>query len=214
MSSFIWTTKFKSIIIVDNELFQNHYDVKLHIKPITSNLKEQSQYFDRLKVLFDHVLSGTITSYREDKLYRVLAHSTNNRFIELPKSPYDQIMAAVCFCKSNAVLDGKIIVEKIELGSYQGDGIMYSVDKNSKEVTLLDVDEWFSKKYAKFDPWWLRGDTATYDREMSKGIYTGHLSWKEETQVVNNEKELTKENHAKIFEFNPKILDGGKDKSK
>ena len=123
-------------------------------------------------------------------------------------------MAAVCFCKSNAVLDGKIIVEKIELGSYQGDGIMYSVDKNSKEVTLLDVDEWFSKKYAKFDPWWLRGDTATYDREMSKGIYTGHFSWKEETQVVNNEKELTKENHAKIFEFNPKILDGGKDKSK
>jgi|TARA_A100001388_G_C28765680_1_gene500576 hypothetical protein len=209
-STFTWATKFKSIIIVDNELFQNEYDVQLEIKPTTSNLKTQSAYFERLKLLFENVFHNTITSYRSDPLYQILRKSTMNRFIELPKPPYDQVMASVCFCKANAILGGKIHVKSLTLGSFQGDGIKYKVDKNAKELTLLDVNEWFSEKYKKFDPWWLRPDTATYDNEMSKGIYTGHFSWQEEKKVVDKKHE----DHAKIFEFNPRVLDGGKNKNK
>ena len=111
-STFTWATKFKSIIIVDNELFQNEYDVQLEIKPTTSNLKTQSAYFERLKLLFENVFHNTITSYRSDPLYQILRKSTMNRFIELPKPPYDQVMASVCFCKANAILDGKIHVKE------------------------------------------------------------------------------------------------------
>ena len=71
-STFTWATKFKSIIIVDNELFQNEYDVQLEIKPTTSNLKTQSAYFERLKLLFENVFHNTITSYRSDPLYQIL----------------------------------------------------------------------------------------------------------------------------------------------
>ena len=191
-------------------IFQNEYDVQLEIKPTTSNLKTQSAYFERLKLLFENVFHNTITSYRSDPLYQILRKSTMNRFIELPKPPYDQVMASVCFCKANAILDGKIHVKSLTLGSFQGDGIKYKVDKNAKELTLLDVNEWFSEKYKKFDPWWLRPDTATYDNEMSKGIYTGHFSWQEEKKVVDKKHE----DHAKIFEFNPRVLDGGKNKNK
>jgi len=208
-NSFSWKTKFKSIIIVDGELFQNEYDCTLYITPHTPNLKLQTETFDRLKNLFELVFANTITTWRDEPLYHTLQKASNNRFIELPKPPYDQIMAAVCFCKVNAILDGNITVNVLELGSYQGDGITYSVDKNSKELTLLDVKDWFSKKYEKFDPWWLRSDTATYDKELDKGIYTGHFSWNTKIPVDKDH-----EGHAKIFEFNPKVLDGGKDKNK
>ena len=170
--SFSWKTKFKSIIIVDGELFANEYSIKLFITPYTANLKEQTEYFDRLKNLFEMVFANTITTWREEKLYHTLSKTSNNRFIELPKPPYDQLMTAACFCKANAILDGNITVNVLELSSFQGDGITYSVDKNAKELTLLDTKDWFSEKYAKFDPWWLRADTATYDKELDKGIYT------------------------------------------
>ena len=209
-NSFSWKTKFNSIIIVDGELFQNKYKVNLFITPHTANLKIQTDYFDRLKNLFELVFANTITTWREDKLYKVLKKESNNRFIELPKPPYDQIMTAVCFCKTNAVLNSEITVNHLELSSWQGDGITYSVDKNSKELVLLDTKDWFSKKYEKFDPWWLRSDTATYDEELDKGIYTGHFSWNNQTMPVDK----SHEGHAKIFEFNPKVLDGGKDKNK
>ena len=156
------------------------------------------------------VFANTITTWREEKLYHVLKKSSNNRFVELPKPPYDQIMAAVCFCKANAILDSKITINFIELSSWQGDGITYTVDKDSKELILLDAPNWFSDKFTKFDPWWLRADTATYDEEFDKGIYTGHFSWKENKISVDKKHE----DHAKIFEFNPKVLDGGKDKNK
>ena len=207
---FSWKTKFKSIIIVDGELFVNEYDVNISLTPHTANLKEQTEYFDRLKNLFELVFANTITTWREEKLYHTLKNTSNNRFIELPKPPYDQIMAAVCFCKANAILNSKITINFIELSSWQGDGITYTVDKDSKELILLDAPDWFSDKYAKFDPWWLRADTATYDEEFDKGIYTGHFSWN------NNQIPVDKKHqeHAKIFEFNPKVLDGGKDKNK
>ena len=106
-NSFSWKTKFKSIIIVDGELFSNEYDVKLHITPHTAILKEQTEYFERLKNLFEMVFANTITTWREEKLYHTLSKTSNNRFIELPKPPYDQIMAAVCFCKANSILSAK-----------------------------------------------------------------------------------------------------------
>ena len=209
-NTFSWKTTFKSIIIVDGELFSNEYSVNISLTPHTANLKEQTEYFERLKNLFEMVFANTITTWREEKLYHTLSKTSNNRFIELPKPPYDQIMAAVCFCKSNAILDSVITVNKLELSSWQGDGITYTVDKDSKELLLLDTPNWFSKNYENFDPWWLRADTATYDRELDKGIYTGHFSW----QTKNNSVDKNHENHAKIFEFNPKVLDGGKNKNK
>ena len=96
-NTFDWKTKFKSIIIVDNELFQNEYNVEITITPNVADLKEQSSYFERLKNLFELVVSNTVTAWREDSLYQTLLKKTNNRFIELPRPPYDQNMAAVCF---------------------------------------------------------------------------------------------------------------------
>ena len=209
-NTFTWKTKFKSIIIVDGELFSNEYNCKIYISAHTADLKEQTEYFERLKNLFQIVFNHTITTWKDEKLYHTLQKASNNRFIELPKPPYDQIMAAVCFCKANAILDSKITVNKLELSSWQGDGITYSVDKDSKELLLLDTPNWFSNKYKSFDPWWLRADTATYDRELDKGIYTGHFSWSTNKIPVDKKHE----DHAKIFEFNPKVLDGGKDKNK
>ena len=137
-NTFSWKTKFKSIIIVDGELFANEYNLNISLTPHTADLKEQTQYFDRLKNLFELVFANTITTWRDEKLYKVLKQNTNNRFIELPKPPYDQIMAAVCFCKANSILNSKITINFIELSSWQGDGITYKVDKDSKELILLD----------------------------------------------------------------------------
>jgi hypothetical protein len=207
--SFSWKTDFRTVIIVGDELFHNHYDVTCHISPVTADLTEQSEYFERLKSLYQLVFANTVITWREEELYQLLKINSDNRFIELPRPPYDQVMAAACFAKSNAVLEGKIVVTRLDLGSYQGDGIVYSIEKDGPELELLDVDNWFTAKYNKFDPWWLRPDTATYDEELEKGIYTGHFSWNKELPVVDEHKE-----HAKIFEFNPKVLDGGKSKKK
>ena len=209
-NTFTWKTKFKSIIIVDGELFANEYKLNISLTPHTSSLKEQTEYFDRLKNLFEQVFANTITTWRDEPLYHTLKKNTTNRFIELPKPPYDQIMAAVCFCKANSILDSRIVINNIQLSSWQGDGITYTVDKDSKELILLDRPDWFLAKFNKFDPWWLRADTATYDQELDKGIYTGHFSWNNSKIPVDAKHEY----HAKIFEFQPKVLDGGKNKDK
>ena len=78
---FSWTTEFKSIIVVDNELFNNDYKIKLHITPVTADLEEQSDFFERLKTLFEHVFNNTITVCRDEKLYSILERETNNRMI-------------------------------------------------------------------------------------------------------------------------------------
>lgn len=208
--SFRWSTEFRSIIIVGDELFHNEYDITCHITPVTADLEEQNEYFDKLKSLFELIFANTVVSWRDEPFFELLKEHSNNRFVELPRPPYDQVMAAVAFTKANAVMQGKILVTRLELSSFQGDGITYSIEKDGPEIELLDVDNWFSSKYNTFDPWWLRGDTATYDQELEKGIYTGHFSWNKEIEQIDKDDQKS----AKIFEFNPKVLDGGKGKKK
>ena len=140
-NTFTWKTKFKSIIIVDGELFANEYKLNVSLTPHTASLKEQTDYFDRLKNLFEQVFANTITTWRDEPLYNTLKKSSTNRFVELPKPPYDQIMAAVCFCKANSILDSKIVINNIELSTWQGDGNTYTVDKNSKQPILYNRPE-------------------------------------------------------------------------
>ena len=71
-------------------------------------------------------------------------------------------------------------------------------------IELLYTDPNFDISKLYFD------DTATYDQELDKGIYTGHFSWNNQKIPVDNKHEY----HAKVFEFQPKVLDGGKDKNK
>jgi len=209
---FSWSTGFKSIIVVDDELFNNDYTIKLHLTPVTADLKEQGDFFERLKMLFEHIFNNTITVCRDAKLYKILEKQTSNRFIQLPRQPYDQLMAAVCFTKANAILQGKIIINELELSSYQGDGITYRILKEGPEIQLLDIDNWFTTQYNKFDPWWLRSDTATYDKILDKGIYTGHYRWHNHEAITDSVDQQHHE-HAKICEFNPKTIDGGKNKN-
>ena len=108
-NTFTWATKFKSIIIVDGELFSNEYSLKISLTPHTADLKEQTNYFERLKNLFEQVFANTITTWRDEPLYDLLKKKSTNRFIELPKPPYDQIMAAVCFCKANSLLSSMLL---------------------------------------------------------------------------------------------------------
>ena len=56
-NTFTWNTKFKSIIIVDGELFSNEYKIKISLTPHTPDLKEQTDYFERLKNLFEQVFA-------------------------------------------------------------------------------------------------------------------------------------------------------------
>ena len=70
-NQFSWKTKFKSIIVVDGELFPNEYDLNIFISAHTPDLKEQSDYFERLKNLFERVFTNTITTWRDEPLYPV-----------------------------------------------------------------------------------------------------------------------------------------------
>ena len=55
-NTFTWKTKFKSIIVVDSELFSNEYKIEISLSTHTANLKEQTAYFERLKNLFEQVI--------------------------------------------------------------------------------------------------------------------------------------------------------------
>ena len=78
-NTFTWKTKFKSIIIVDGELFANEYNVNISLTPHTPSLKEQTEYFDRLKNLFEQVFANTITTWRDEPLYQILKNRNLKR---------------------------------------------------------------------------------------------------------------------------------------
>ena len=70
----------KHIYLEDKIQINNHsrrrtvlqrIQIKVSLTPHTADLKEQTEYFERLKNLFEQVFANTITTWRDEPLYHI-----------------------------------------------------------------------------------------------------------------------------------------------
>jgi hypothetical protein len=99
-------------------------------------------------------------------------------------------------------------IEHIVINSVLGKNIQYSIDMDSPELTKLlpTREEWWDDENVKFQPWWLRDDSATYDVLINRDeIYTGAFKWSEMFEKELEEAKIADKNKGKFT-----IIDGGK----
>ena len=168
--SFSWKTKFKSIIIVDGELFSNGYTVKLFITPHTANLKLQTEYFDRLKNLFELVFANTIITWKDEKLYHIFLEIGNDDFVEyLNKEIFNYIQTEIRKAK--------------DLEAWDGDNMWYEPNKKFVEwfqINNIDPDSKVLKKDETNDSLWAIADDMRQRKEKGEfDTYMAAYRWAE-----------------------------------
>ena len=210
MTDLSYECSWDSIIVLEDWLGSNTYKCKIYFDIETEDGDQQNIAFERCKILLESVFNQSLFINMNNPLLQLLAKKTKQRIITLATEPLDVIVAATVYHKLNAIVEGRLSIQKIKISSEQGENIWVHFDEDFAEV-FGSLDSEFYKT-VKETPWWFRSDPSVGDWfEVSKKdkelkFHHQKASWDKTLHWDNDNKESkTKSN------WKPEVITGGKE---
>jgi hypothetical protein len=210
-SNFPQTINFKvnCLVYVDDAFIVNRFKIKVGFSRTVENPILNDIALDQIELFFSLLMDNCVIISKD--AYDAMEHHPKNNFLMTYKKPDDQAIACMLLYKLVNIVGNNLEIEYISLSSILGDKIKYTMTRSSEEVKMVlpNKENWWNDKNIDFSPWWLRNDSATYDRLINRDeIYDGEFTWDdmfEEQIKAAAEFDLPKS--AKGF----KVINGGKD---
>lgn len=206
----VWRTNFQCMVLVSDILIINEVNISVGFLPLSENHMLNELAIEKLDYFFSTVLDNSIVLLKDENFKKTSEMFSNNILLS-PDNPGDQCLGALLFCKACAIVNGDILIDYITISSNLGRNIEFTITMDSLEIPefLPPKEEWWDNKEIKEDPWWLRHDTSSYDKELEESlIYKGKSTWEEifKEEILQSEK-FNKDPKKNKF----KIIEGGKD---
>ena len=212
MSDLSWTTQWDSVIVYDNQLLPNTYTLTVDFDINTDSGEEQNISFDRIKHFVDKTLHDAIFCSINDDNVDFYMTNFKQKLVTFVQQPQDLIVVSTLYAKFNAIVDGKITIDKLQLSSRAGGDVRINFDSDfAEDGSVLKDHELI--KLAEQDPWWFRNDcgSADYFRvgDVDKQVtfITDVTTW-EDTGLEWPEEE--KKSKKDASNWSPTIIPGGK----
>lgn len=237
----LYKANFLGINVVESRFYPNNFKVKLSMVTGSDDPITQNVAFERIKFVIKEIFNNGIFVGGESPLAPEFLKLSPTKVIILPELAYDQIIGMALYCKLNAVLNGQLTIEDLQISSSAGENIWYAIDEND-EMGNFSVP---LNKKKKILPWWHREDLTTYDikGEVPKFDWSAiDLDWEQvnadqmsvefesdfdinssdeaEPKPKKTKKKNKKQSNEIIFpgstdkNFTPTIVPGGKDTDK
>jgi len=147
---------FVSGVHFDGNFHINSYDITLSMLVETDLPKEHTTAIERLDFFIKNVVTNSVFVKEEhiDSIDRYL--DAGIEVITLPEEPYDQVVALALLLKLNAIMENRIKITDITVGSLLGEGIRYPIVAETAENA-----EMFSTQ-----GWWYENDTSTRNKNI------------------------------------------------
>lgn len=202
--------KFNCVVCYNNSYFTNKFKVKIGFMWLNENPVLNEIALDQVKIFFNALIKDCIITDKET--YETWENPPTNNVLMLKEKPDDQTIACMFYSKLSSIVKNNLIIDYVKVSSKLGNGIVYTIDSESDipEALLPTKEEWWGNKDIKFDPWWMRSDSATYDKIINdEEIFEGEFLWgelfKDEFEEANKYDLPTKEKF--------KLIPGGKNDS-
>jgi hypothetical protein len=216
-----WQCEFSVTVLANKELIPNYISCEIYFSSHTEDVIIQNIGFERIKYFMYELAQHSVIVSKSNKLCKNFIKNLESNIIALPIDPDDQVLLWCLYKKLDKILGGNFNIENMTLQSAIGENVQYHYDGSTNGIEGLD-DKW-TDGHSKYDFWYNRSDTATYDYIISdhktKKIYTGkqdwdeiNLGWQTETEFLAKIKK-NKTQQAKIIKpkkFQIKVLDGKK----
>ena len=140
--------EFPAGIYYDDRLRMNRYSVSVQLCTATADHEQINIAMDRLKMFVYSELADTVFINQEDTERAQVMDILGINITTLPEEPIDQIVGLMLYSKLNAVMEGRMFVEQLNISSLLGDDVTY----------LHDMEDAVGPFQA--DGWWHLSDTS------------------------------------------------------
>jgi len=140
--------EFPAGIYYDDRLRMNRYTVSVQLCTATADHEQINIAMDRLKMFVYSELADTVFINQEDAERAQVMDILGINITTLPEDPIDQIVGLMLYSKLNAVMEGRMFIEQLNISSLLGDDVTY----------LHDMEDAVGPFQA--DGWWHLNDTS------------------------------------------------------
>jgi hypothetical protein len=193
-----YSTVFTAGIFYDDQLRMNNYQVKLHITTNSEEGEDHNIALDRIKYFLHNQLNSTvfINSANLDQC-RALATAKIN-ITTLPEDPLDQVIGIMLYCKLNAIIENRMIIDEIEICSELGENIVYLHNDQDALGPFADTGWWSETEAAHCDLTLVDNEKTVELHHIGAGWRELGLHWDESILInVNDDNKVVFADFAK-----------------
>lgn len=122
----------------------NVYDITISLLVETDSIREQNVAMDRIVYFLNCVLQNSILVDAADLESIEKYEAAGIKVCTLPEEPWDQIFATVLLLKLNALMEGRLKITDLVLGSSMSEGVRYTMVCEVAE-SMFSGNHWWNK---------------------------------------------------------------------
>ncbi len=150
--------EFKLIRLLGKQLVSGDVQVRLELDfNAESTRAQQALSLKSIKKWLFEVLNESIAFNAKQDFSTETFEALDNHMMFCPDEPYDFILMSLIYAKLNAIGNGHIIINSMELSSDLGDGFSNWIE-GDVDTFLPSVEEWLGEHRYFDQPWWHRAD--------------------------------------------------------
>lgn len=139
-----YSMKFAAGIYHDDQLKLNSYDLNLDLITADADPAYINVALDRIKAFIYHEMDHVIFVSEENEIQTLLLQSIGANVCTLPEEPVDQIIGMMLYCKLNAITEGKLIIDELNIASVLGDDVWFQ-HNDEDPLGVFSQDGWWHK---------------------------------------------------------------------
>lgn len=135
---------FQTAVHFEGKFYVNSYDLTLSLLVETDSIREQNIAMDRATHFLTSVIQNSVLVHTGDTKTIEKYKNAGLKVCELPEEPYDQILSMVLIQKLNSIMEGRLKITDMILGSVLSDGVRFTIVSEVAEAVLAG-NHWWNK---------------------------------------------------------------------
>ena len=182
-----YSTVFTAGIFYADQMRMNNYQVKLHITTNSDEGDDHNIALDRIKYFLHNQLNSTVfINSAESKQCRAFA-AAGIKMTTLPEDPLDQVIGIMLYCKLNAILENRMLINEIEICSELGENIVYLHNDQDAQGPFVDAGWWTEPDAVHCDSTLLDNEKTVALHHIGAGWRDLGLNWDESVIINTND---------------------------
>lgn len=182
---------FQAGVHFEGKFLLNIYDMSVSMLVETESIREQNIAMERIKYFLHECLENSVFVCEANKEAIELYSQAGIKVCTLPEEPYDQIISMILLLKLNAIMENRMKITDVVLGSKLSDGVRFN-------VVIEMAENVFSGTH-----WWDEPSTCMRNENKSQNKKnkivklfdpnewsTAGLNWKEKTKTASDKKSV------------------------
>lgn len=173
--------EFPAGMYIEDQLRINRYAVVVQLCTTTGDHEQINIAMDRVKMFVYSELADTVFINQADADRAQVLDLLGINMTTLPEEPIDQIVGLMLYCKLNAVMENRMLVEQLNISSLLGDDVTYLHDMEDA-VGPFESEGWWHLSDTSHSSFEILETQENVVKVPTTGWSKYNLTWNDPTQ--------------------------------